>query len=231
MMTLQNIIDDFLSLFYPKLCLLCKTTLLKKEGCLCTSCLYKLPKTDCFNQAQNKVSQLFWGRIHIEHVAALFQFNKGGSIQKLMHQLKYEGNKNVGIFLGKELAYALQDSNYFEGISLIVPVPLHPKKQKLRGYNQCHSIAKGLKHVLQIPINKTDLIRTENTDSQTRKKRFSRWENMANSFSVVCKDDFMHQHILLVDDVITTGATLEACAQKLLEIEGVTVSIVTTAIA
>jgi len=230
-MILPNIISDFLSLFYPKLCLLCKTNLLKKESCLCTSCLYKLPKTDCFNQRENKVSQLFWGRVKIINAAALFQFSKGGSVQELMRQLKYDGNKKVGVFLGEELAYALQDSNYFKNITLIVPVPLHPKKQKLRGYNQCHSIAKGLKQVLQIPINKTALIRTENTDSQTRKKRYSRWENMANSFMVCHSGDFMNQHILLVDDVITTGSTLEACAQKLLEIEGVTVSIVATTIA
>ena len=151
--------------------------------------------------------------------------------RKLIYQLKYEGGKSVGIFLGKQLGYALKESSFFSNIDYIIPIPLHPTKEKLRGYNQSKYIAKGIQEILQIKVNTKVLIRTENTDSQTRKKRFSRWENMMNSFALKRPETLIDTHILLVDDVVTTGATLEACTQKLLEIEGVRVSIATIAVA
>jgi ComF family protein len=177
------------------------------------------------------VSKLFWGRIQLQNAVALYQFQKEGSVQKLIRQLKYEGGKSVGIFLGKQLGYALKESSFFINIDYIIPIPLHPKKEKLRGYNQSKYIALGIQEILQIKVNTKALIRTENTDSQTRKKRFSRWENMMNSFALKKPEKLIATHILLVDDVVTTGATLEACAQKLLEIEGVRVSIATIAVA
>lgn len=149
----------------------------------------------------------------------------------MIHQLKYEEVKNVGIFLGKQLAYAINESECFNNIDIIMPVPFHSKKQKQRGYNQSDFIVKGIKEILDIKVNKQSLIRIENTDSQTRKKRFSRWENMMNSFDLSSSKKLKRKHILLVDDVITTGSTLEACAQKLQEVEGVKVSIATIAVA
>ena len=192
---------DFLALFYPSLCIICASNLLKHEDCICISCLHQTPKTDCFINSKNDVSERFWGRIQLENAAALFNFNKDGNAQKLIHQLKYEEGKNVGIFLGKQLAYAINESECFNNIDIVIPVPLHSKKQKLRGYNQ------------------------------SRKKRFSRWENMMNSFDLRSSKKLKGKHILLVDDVITTGSTLEACAQKLQEVEGVKVSIATIAVA
>ena len=171
------------------------------------------------------------GRSKLENAAALFTFNKDGNAQKLIHTLKYEEGKNVGIFLGQQLGFAIKESEFFNNIDIVIAVPLHPKKQKLRGYNQSAYLAKGIKEVLSIPINKKSLLRIENTDSQTRKKRFSRWENMMNSFDLKTTNKLIDKHILLVDDVVTTGATLEACAQKLLEIKGVKVSVVTIAVA
>ena len=228
---IESIAEDFVSLFYPELCLICNKNLLKEEECICLACLHQTPKTDCFLQKENMVSKRFWGRVKLENAAALFQFNKEGNAQKLIHPLKYEGDKTIGIFLGKQLAFSIRDSKFFEGINLIMPVPLHLTKEKIRGYNQSNYIVKGINEILQLEINFKSLIRIENTDSQTRKKRFSRWENMMNSFALKRPEKLIDTHILLVDDVVTTGATLEACAQKLLEIEGVNVSIATIAVA
>ena len=227
----KEIVEDFVSLFYPQLCLICNENLLKEEECICLACLHQTPKTDCFLQKENMVSKRFWGRVKLENAAALFQFNKEGNAQKLIHPLKYEGGKKIGIFLGKQLAFSIRDSKFFEGIDLIMPVPLHPKKEKIRGYNQSKYIVKGVNEVLQLEENFKSLIRIENTDSQVRKKRFSRWKNMMNSFALKESQKLKNKHILLVDDVITTGSTLEACAQKLLEVEDVKVSIVTIAVA
>ena len=177
------------------------------------------------------MSKLFWGRVQLQNAVALYQFHKEGSVQKLIRQLKYEGGKSVGIFLGKQLGYALKESSFFSTIDYIIPIPLHPKKEKLRVYNQSKYIAKGIQEILQIKVNTKTLIRIENTDSQTRKKRFNRWENMMDSFALKRPEKLIDTHILLVDDVVTTGATLEACAQKLLEIKGVNVSIATIAVA
>jgi len=225
-----SFLEDLIALFYPNTCIICRENLLKEEECTCTLCLYKIPKTDCFKHQENSVSKLFWGRVQLQNAVALYHFQKEGSVQKLIHELKYEGGKRTGIFLGKQLGYAIKESISFSDIDCIIPIPLHPKKEKLRGYNQSKYIAKGVHEILGIKVNTRSLIRTENTDSQTRKKRFSRWENMMNSFALKRVKEIKNTHILLIDDVVTTGATLEACAHKLLEIEGV-VSIATIAVA
>ena len=193
--------------------------------------MYRIPKTDCFKHKENLVSKLFWGRLQLQNAVALYQFDKEGSVQKLIHELKYEGGKRTGVFLGRQLGYALKESNYFCNVGYIIPIPLYPKKEKLRGYNQSKYIAKGAHELLGININTRSLIRTENTDSQTRNKRFSRWENMMNSFALKKSKKLRHTHILLIDDVVTIGANLEAGAHNLLEIEGVKVSIATIAVA
>ncbi len=227
----KSVVEDFISLFYPELCLICNENLLKEEECVCIACLHQTQKTDCFLQEENEVSKRFWGRVKLENAAALFQFKKQGNAQKLIHPLKYEGGKTIGVFLGKQIAYAIRDSKFFEGIDLIMPVPLHPKKEKIRGYNQSKYIVKGINKILKLEVSFKSLIRIENTDSQTRKKRFSRWENMMHSFALRHPFKIKNKHILLVDDVVTTGSTMEACAQKLLEVEDVKVSIVTIGVA
>lgn len=172
---IKSVFDDFISLFYPDLCLICNKNLLKKEECVCTSCLFQIQKTDCFQNSENRVSKLFWGRVTIEKVASIFEFTKEGGREKLIHMLKYDGNKGVGIFLGKQLAYVIEESPNFNKIDCIVPIPLHPKKERKRGFNQSNVIAKGIHEVLKIKVSTKNLIRIENTDSQTRKKRFNRW--------------------------------------------------------
>ena len=228
---LYSIFEDLISLFYPNTCAVCNSNLLKDEDTLCTICLHNLPKTNFFKVEDNPISKIFWGRVKLENVAALYQFHKEGSVQKLIHQLKYEGNKDIGIYLGKQIGYSIKDSAFFKNIDVIIPVPLHKKKEKIRGYNQSKYIAKGIKEIIKVKLNNRALIRIENTDSQTRKKRYNRWKNMKNSFVVKRKRSLENKHILLIDDVVTTGATLEACSQSLLSIKGVKVSIVTIAFA
>ena len=150
---IKSVFDDFISLFYPDLCLICNKNLLKKEECVCTSCLFQIPKTDCFQNSENRVSKLFWGRVTIEQAASIFEFTKEGGMQKLIHILKYEGNKGVGIFLGKHLAYAIEESLNFNKIDCIVSIPLHPKKERKRGVNQSNVIAKGIHEVLKIKVS------------------------------------------------------------------------------
>ena len=164
---LYSAIEDLIALFYPSTCIVCEKNLLKKEECICTHCLHQIPKTDCFKRAKNLVRKLFWGRVQLQNAVALYQFQKEGSAQKLIHQLKYEEGKSVGVFLGKQLDYALKESSFFSNIDYIIP--LHPKKEKLRDCNQSKYIAKGIQEILQIKANTKALIRTENTDSQTRK--------------------------------------------------------------
>ena len=170
MKKILSIFGDLVSLFYPNSCGICGENLLKDEDTVCILCLYKIPKTNCFKKKENSVSQMFWGRVPIENAAALYKFHKEGSIQKLIYQLKYEGGKKTGIFLGKQIGYAIKESPFFCNLDYIIPVPLHPKKEKLRGYNQSKYIVKGMQEIINIEVNNKLLIRTENTDSQTRKK-------------------------------------------------------------
>jgi len=218
-------VNDFINLFYPNLCAACGNYLFKNEKVICTKCLYHLPKTDFHLQKHNPVSILFWGRVPIEYAAALYTFSKGSKYQKLIHKLKYHGAKEIGIELGKLLGYNLHQSEYFQEIDIIIPVPLHPKKQKIRGYNQAEVIADGISQSMKKPVVTNSLIRTVHTQSQTKKNKLERWENVDNIFGIQNREQLSHLHVLLVDDVVTTGSTLEACAHALQMADDVKVSI------
>ena len=224
-------LNDFINLFYPNLCQACGNYLFQNEKVICTSCLFQLPKTDYHLQKNNPVSILFWGRAKIEYATSYYTFAKGSKFQKLIHKLKYHNQKEIGIELGKHLGYNLGKSEFYEDIDLVVPVPLHPKKQKIRGYNQAEMISIGIAEAMQIPIETNNLIRKVHTESQTRKNRLERWQNVDNIFKLEKPSQIINKHVLLVDDVVTTGSTLEACAQAMLEIEGTKVSIATLAYA
>lgn len=223
--------NDLLNLIYPDLCQACDTYLLQGEVVICTKCLFHLPKTNFHQQENNPVSMLFWGRVRIEYAASFYTFEKGSKYQKLIHKLKYHNRPEIGIELGKHLGYILGKSEMYKSIDIIVPVPLHPKKRKLRGYNQSEMIVKGISESMQKPADMDSLIRQVHTESQTKKGRLERWENVDNVFQVKETEPLANKHILLVDDVVTTGSTLEACAQVLLNIEGTRVSIATLAYA
>jgi ComF family protein len=224
-------IRDFISLIYPRICASCGNSLWKKEEVICTFCHYHLPKTSFHLEEDNPVSRLFWGRVNLEGAAAFLSFNKGSRVQKLIHQLKYKGRKDIGISLGYRYGQLLVNSPVFSSVSVIVPVPLHPKKLQKRGYNQSEQVAIGLADAMKIPFDKHTLVRIKATETQTRKSRFHRWENVKEIFSVTEPGNFINQHILLVDDVITTGATLESCIMAIASIPGCKVSVAALATA
>jgi len=219
---------NFFSLLYPDLCAGCKKPLYEHEELICSYCWYHLPVTNFHQDRHNAAAKQLWGRVNLEYVASYLYFIKASSVQHIMHHLKYFGKPEVGIILGKRYGELLNETDY-KDIDIIVPVPLHPKKLKKRGYNQSEYFAWGLGESMQLPIEVGNLTRHTLTESQTTKKRFERYENMKAIFDVTEPEAFSNKHILLVDDVLTTGATIEACANKLLAVPGVKVSVVTLA--
>ncbi len=209
--------NDFINLLFPKLCMACNNTLLKNESVICTSCIVNLPKTNYHLDNQNPMQKIFWGRLPIETTASYYYFNKGNKVQHLLHQLKYKGAKQVGEKIGILYGYELIESPSFKDIDYIVPVPLHPKKFKIRGYNQSEWFANGLSKSMEKPCHTTLLFRKKHSETQTKKSRFNRWENVSEIFDISDPSIVEGKHFLLVDDVITTGATIEACARPFIE--------------
>lgn len=224
-------ISDVLELVFPSLCTTCGERLNSQEKYVCFDCWHDLPITNFHLNTENKVAQLFWGRVEIENATAFFSYKKGSRYQHLIHFIKYKGLKELGFETGRKFGFALADSEVFKSVDSIVPVPLHPKKEQKRGYNQSRWIAAGIADVLQKPVIDKNLYRKSFTSTQTRKNRFERWQNVDGLFEVNDPQEFLGKHILLVDDVVTTGSTLEACAFPLLKLAGTKVSIATLAFA
>ena len=225
------LLDDFLGLFFPRLCLACSRDLPPYQHAFCIRCKLTLPETRFHEMEENAFTDRFWGRLPLEWGAAMLYFRKHGMTQNLMHLLKYKGKREVGIELGRYYGFQLKKSGSRPAWDGIIAVPLHPKKERQRGYNQSHCFAKGLSESLAIPHWKGAMIRVHHTDSQTKKTRFERLENMQEAFHVSRPNLLRKKHILLVDDVLTTGATLEACALQLLAVPETRVSMATIAIA
>ncbi|MEG1763184.1 MAG: phosphoribosyltransferase family protein [Bacteroidales bacterium] len=221
----MSLLSDFYYLFYPRLCPICKEVLRAQETFFCSACIVALPRTYYELEDNNPIEKHFWGRIPIENAMAYLFFTKKGQIQNLMHQLKYKKKKEIGEVLGKALGEALAIAPKYQDIDLVIPVPIHPQKIKKRGYNQSAIIAQALALALEKDIILNVLIKKIQTETQTRKNRFSRWKNVQDVFGLQNSEKLKYKHILLVDDVITTGATLESCARLLESIEGVRISI------
>ncbi|MDI3525916.1 MAG: hypothetical protein PWR03_99 [Tenuifilum sp.] len=198
---------------------------------LCTSCFYHIPRTRFWNWPDNPVAQIFWGRVDIQHACSFFYFRKGSKYRKLLHLLKYHGRDDIGFFLGKQFGLELKKFNAYQEITAIIPVPLHPKRLKERGYNQAEVIAKGLAEAMKIPVVNDVLLRNRYTQTQTKKSRIERIQNISGAFSIHNPQKIANGHILLVDDVITTGSTLETCTQAIIDNVNVKVSIATLAYA
>lgn len=222
-------LNDFLHLFYPKVCIVCPDNLIGNEQIICTSCLHSLPKTNFIFGESNPIEQIFWGRTPIKAATALYWFEKGGAIQQVLHQLKYKQNKEVGQVMGELLGMHLKSNSSDLTLDAICAVPLHAKKQKIRGYNQSELIANGVCSTLELPLEPAILSRKKFTETQTAKSKIDRWENVKDVFEVKHPNKVQNKHFLLIDDVITTGATLEACAKTLLNHKAASVSIATLA--
>ena len=221
--------EDFLSLIFPRTCYCCDSVLVKQEVVLCSKCNLGIPRTFFHLVEGNPVEQVFWGRINIQKASSYFLYQKGSNYQKLIHHLKYKNAPQIGFELGKKYASELAQNDYLADIDIAMPVPLHKRKQKRRGYNQSLEIAKGITFNNGLALRDDILYRTHFSETQTRKGRFERWENMKELFETKNAGSIENKHILLVDDIVTTGATIEACVNALQKIEGVKVSVISLA--
>jgi ComF family protein len=223
--------DDVISLLFPRLCYACGNHLLRNENLICTECYILIPRTNFHEDNNNPVSQLFWGRCLIEKAAAFSYYNKGSRIRNLIHNLKYKGIQEVGYEMGRIYGLSLKDSGFTGDIDVIIPVPLHPSKKRARGFNQSELISSGISDASMLPVDVSSLARISVSATQTKRSRYDRWTNVEGIFRVTDPGAIAGKHILLVDDVITTGSTVESCTNELRGIEGVRVSVVSLAYA
>jgi ComF family protein len=216
---------SLLHLFYPYTCCGCGSDQLDEHSLFCIYCLASMPLTQFEFFAANPIEKIFWGRVEIENASAHMYFTSGSAIQRSLHLLKYKGRKEIGVYFGAKMGSLLKQSQRFDDCEFIIPLPLYSLREKKRGYNQSLLIAMGISGQLGIPVITDAVFRTKKTASQTHKTRIGRWENMEGGFQIRDPQKILGKHILLVDDVVTTGASLEACAHALLTIPGLRVSI------
>lgn len=228
---MNNWLHALLSLFFPRCCIICGNPLAKGEAYLCARCNMNLPRTGLHKFKDNAVEQLFWGKIPLERATSYLYYRKGSDFRQILYRLKYRGQKEIGEVMGRCMATELLSCNFFSDMDVIIPVPLHPKKQRLRGYNQSEWIARGVSAVTGIPVDVGSVIRCKNTATQTRKTTFERWENVDQTFLLHFPERFGGKHLLIIDDVLTTGATTVACVSAFAEVEGVRISVLTLAVA
>ncbi|MFH0842013.1 MAG: ComF family protein [Bacteroidota bacterium] len=228
---LYDLWDDFISLLFPRLCYACGNHLTRNENLICTECYILIPRTGYHLQPENPVEKLFWGRCRIEKAAAFSFYNRGSRIRNLIHNLKYKGIRDVGYELGRIYGQSLNGSDFIRDIDLIIPVPLHPSKKRKRGFNQSDLICRGMSEATGIPVDTESLARVTVSATQTKKSRYDRWTNVEGIFNVTGHEALRGKHVLLIDDVITTGSTIESCTNELLKAEGVKVSVAALAVA
>lgn len=228
-MKLANYIRGFTNLFFPDTCTGCDQPLGHHEELICTNCWYHMPYTGFHLKDDNATARQLWGRAQLDCAASFLFFREASRVQRIMHHFKYQNEPKIGEIMGHRYGSLLSKAGRFTTVDIIIPVPLHPKKLKKRGYNQSDFFARGLAEALDKPVLFDGLVRIKVGDSQTRKSRFDRYRNMKDTFLVGQPEVLENLHVLLVDDVLTTGATIEACAEALLAVEGVRVSVVTIA--
>ncbi len=228
---LTQAIDDVLDLIYPRICFCCQEETPTPGENTCLECRMQLPYTNIHKQRTNSFTERFLGRVPLHTGASYYHYKKGGLVRKLIYQLKYHGKKEIGVEIGRAYGRELIDTELYKDIDLIVPVPLHPQRKRTRGYNQSDMFAMGLSEAMGIPWKADALKRIKSTSTQTQKGKFERLANMDNVFKVKSESILRGKHILLVDDVLTTGATMEVCGNRLSEIRGAKVSMATIAMA
>lgn len=223
--------QDFIALIYPRNCISCNNSLYKHEEYICNHCYITLPRSDFHKQENSEIDRVFLGRVPTVKSGAYYIFEKSGRVQKLLHSIKYNNNKGLALQLGRWYAQTLKECDEILKADVIVPVPLHPKKQQQRGFNQSEEFAKGLSSELGIPVDATNLFRREFTETQTNKSKYDRWENVRHKFALKAPDQLSGKSVILVDDVITTGATIEACYDVMKNVSGIKVSVISLAYA
>ena len=230
MISLKEIKDAVLHLVFPHVCTGCGSDILSEESVLCMRCIDAMPETNFELHPNNPVEKTFWGRLPLAAATAQFYFTKESLMQHLMHQFKYKGNRDLGLQWGRMMGEQLQRSGRFV-VDAIVPLPLFPAKEKRRGYNQATILCRGMAETMNIPVLDKVIMRPQHTETQTKKGRIERWKNMEGKFVLSNPEAIRNKHLLLVDDVVTTGATFEACGNELLKAENVTLSLASLCIA
>ena len=223
---IQLLTNATLGVFYPDYCQICSSDLGSNEKHICLNCLYDLPFLYKRPDQVESLNQLFWGRADVNRTYALFNYQKGNRVQDILHLIKYKQKTKLAEHFGEKLGEVIKSN---DPIDYILPIPLHPKKLRKRGFNQSTVIAKGISNSLKVPINEKIMKRVLHNPSQTTVSKYDRWENVRSIFEVKHPQKWINKHFLIVDDVLTTGATIEAAIQKLLPIEGCKVSVATLA--
>lgn len=227
----SSLFHDFAGLFLPRCCVGCDQALLAREHTICGDCVEDLPRLRGHDDPLNKVEQVFRGRVQLQAASAFLQFTKDGMVQHLLHRLKYKGERDVGLELGRRMAEEVMHSPRFADVDVLIAVPLHRKKEKLRGYNQAQVLVDGMHEAWPLPRRETGLLRMVHTSTQTRRGRLARWGNVESAFQPSDPEALRGAHVLLVDDVVTTGATLLSCARALESVPGIRVSVLACACA
>jgi len=225
MISVKEIGNSFLHVLFPHVCSGCGSDILSEETMLCLRCMAQMPETNFHLHPDNPVEKIFWGRLPLVNATAQYYFSKESLMQHLMHQLKYKGNKDLGRQLGRLIGNDLVQTDRFNEIDSLIPLPLFPAKEKRRGYNQATVLCEGMAEVMGSEILKDVIVRNQHTETQTKKGRMERWQNMEGRFELVRPEKIQGKHVLLVDDIITTGATLEACGRELIHANNVKLSI------
>ncbi len=225
----RSYLQYFSQLLFPHHCEGCGTDALNDTDVLCARCLHQLPQTGFFTAPGNPVEKKFYGRIPVAHAAAVYYFTKDSLMQHLFFRLKYHHHREVGFYLGKIMGHLLQESERFQDVDVLVPLPLNPKKEAIRGYNQAAVICEGITAVWHKPVLRQAVVRTHFTGTQTQKDRIDRWQNMQEVFAVADAAAVAGKHVLLIDDIVTTGATLEACGAVILAVKNTRLSLAAVA--
>ncbi len=221
--------NELLHLFFPHVCEGCGSDIIDKDHQICLRCIANLPVSNFLSQPGNAVEKKFYGRMPVRNAGAAYYFTKDSVLEKLIYALKYRSNKDIGFYLGKLVGRYLMETQNYDSVDVLVPLPLNPRREKKRGYNQATVLCEGIASIWQKPVYDKAVIRKVHTETQTKKDRISRWQNMDGVFMVNDTAAMSNKHILLVDDIITTGATLEACGSEIVKVPGASLSIATLA--